>query len=91
MLIIKTLSDIDMMVSKIERVRGRLLVEEEIILVGTLWAPIDGRNSIVKVLGKDEMGNIRNLCMTDGDIMLRAESEFQKIYWRILDVHSNNE
>ena len=84
MLIIKTLSDIDMMVSKIERVRGRLLVEEEIILVGTLWAPIDGRNSIVKVL-------IRYLCMTDGDIMLRAESEFQKIYWRILDVHSNNE
>ena len=90
-MIIKTLSDIDMMVSKIERVRGRLLVEEEIILVVTLWAPIDGRNSIVKVLGKDEMGNIRYLCMTDGDIMLRAESEFQKIYWRILDVHSNNE
>ena len=46
---------------------------------------------MVKVLGKDEMGNIRYLCMIDGDIMLRAESEFRKIYWRILDVHSNNE
>lgn len=65
-----------------QRVRGRTLLLNADITSGSLWAPVDGSASVVRVREVDR-GRVTYVCEVDGDVLVRDALEFTARYGRI--------